>query len=234
MDDVEGLARAFSGASQVLLISSATHGEAALRQHRNAIEAARAAGVQRIVYTSHMGSNSASNFAAMQDHAATEGILEASGLRFTSLRNGFYAASALLFMRGAIETGKFFAPKDGPVSWTTHADLAEAAAISLTEPDRLNGVTPALTGGEALDLAELAAIASDLSGQTITRVTVADEEYKSGLVSHGVPDAQAEFLLGIFAASRQGEFALVDPTLESLLGRSPVSMREVLKNHIAG
>ena len=232
-DDSQSLRTSFAGASQVLLISSATHGDDALRQHRNAIEAARTAGVRRIVYTSHMGSNPASHFAAMRDHAATEEMLRDSGLAFTSLRNGYYAASALLFMRGAKETGKFFAPEDGPVSWTTHADLSEVAALSLVEPGLLDGLTSALTGQEALDLADLAAIASDASGQTITRVTVSDEQYLASLTSHGVPESHAQFLLGIFAASRQGEFARTDPTLERLLGRSPIGMREVVGRHMS-
>ncbi len=60
------------------------------------------------------------------------------------------------------------------------------------------------------------------------RLTVTDEEYRTGLVSHGVPGPQADMLLGLFAARRQGEFAAVDPTLERLLGRPPMSMHDVL------
>ena len=92
-DDAASLAHAFEGAEQLLLVSAAATGEPALRQHRTAIDAARAAGVRRVVYTSHMGANPASPFAPMPDHAATEALLADSGLAFTALRNGFYTAS---------------------------------------------------------------------------------------------------------------------------------------------
>jgi uncharacterized protein YbjT (DUF2867 family) len=193
-----------------------------------AIQAAREAGAKLVLYTSHMGSNAASPFAPMPDHAATEALLQASGMAFTCLRNGFYAASGLMLMGGAHQTGRLIAPQDGPVSWTAHADLAEAAAIALTGEGRLDGLTPPLCVSEALDLAGIAAIASELSGRPVTRVTVTDEEWRAGLVSHGVPEPQADMFLGLVLASRQGEFAAVDPILERLLGRPPMSMRDVL------
>src|SRR4051794_10406943 len=105
-DDAGSLLDAFEGAEQVLLVSAATTGEAALRQHRTAIDAAAQAGVQRIVYTSHMGTNPASPFAPMPDHAATEAMLQESGLAFTALRNGFYASSGRMLLGRAPETGE--------------------------------------------------------------------------------------------------------------------------------
>jgi NAD(P)H dehydrogenase (quinone) len=224
-EDAASLRHAFEGASQVLIVSSGTTGEPALRHHRTAIEAAREAGVRRILYTSHMGSNAQSPFAPMPNHAATEAMLQTSGVAFTSLRNGFYVASGLQLMGRALETGKLVAPEDGPVSWTAHADLAKAAVIALTDEGRLQGITPALTGSEALDLA---AIASELTARPITRVTVSDTEYRAGLISRGAPESRADLLVGLFAASRKGEFAAVDPTLERLLGRPPMSLRDVL------
>ena len=155
-------------------------------------------------------------------------------MAFTSLRNGFYAASGLMLMGQAVATGELIAPEDGPVSWTAHADLAEAAAIVLADEGCLDGMTPPLTGPEAFDLADLAAIASQLAGRPITRVTVTDEQYRARLVTRGVPGPQADMLTGMFAASRQGEFAAVDPTLERLLGRPPMSMRDVLAASLPG
>jgi NAD(P)H dehydrogenase (quinone) len=232
-DDAASLRDAFEGASQVLIVSADSTGEAALRQHRTAIDAARAADAKRILYTSHMGSNPASPFAPMPDHAATEAVLQASGVAFTSLRNGFYAANGIMLMGQALQTGKLIAPEDGPVSWTAHADLAEVAAIALADEGRLDGLTPPLTGPEALDLAGIAAMASELTGHPITRVTVTDEQYRAGLVTRAVPGPQADMLAGLFAASRQGEFSAVDPTLERLLGRPPMSMRDVLAASLA-
>ena len=104
-DDAASLAHAFEGAEQLLLVSAAATGETALRQHRTAIDAARRAGVRRVVYTSHMGANPASAFAPMVDHAATEALLDDSGLAFTALRNGFYAASGRMLLGRAFTSG---------------------------------------------------------------------------------------------------------------------------------
>jgi uncharacterized protein YbjT (DUF2867 family) len=219
-DDAASLAHAFEGAEQLLLVSAAATGEPALRQHATAIDAARAAGVRRIVYTSHMGANPASAFAPMPDHAATEAMLEASGLAFTALRNGFYASSGRMLLGQAFETGELAAPADGPVSWTAHDDLAEAAAIVLTDEGRFEGPTPPLTGSAALDLAALAA---EALGRPIRRTVLTDAQYREAL-----PEPVAEMLLSLFAASRAGEFAAVDPTLGELLGRPPLTVRDVL------
>ncbi|RYG67337.1 SDR family oxidoreductase [bacterium] len=230
--DAASLSHAFEGASQVLIISSNSTHDAAVQHHHTAIEAAKAAGASRILYSSHMGSNPESPFPPMPDHAASEELLKNSGVAFTSLRNGFYANSGLMLMGQALETGYIFAPEDGPISWTTHADLAEAAVIALTEEGRLDGLTPALTASKALDLADIAAIASELAGRPIQRVVVSDEEYRATLITRGVPTHRADLLVGMFLASRKGEFATVDPTLENLLGRPPVSMREFLASRI--
>jgi len=154
-DDAASLAHAFEGASRVLIVSVNSHGETAVRQHRAAIEAAKAAGGRRILYTSHMGANPASSFAPMVDHAATEAALQDAGVPFTALRNGFYADSAAYLLGAALQTGELAVPEDGPVAWTTPADLAEAAAVALTE-ESFDGVTPALTASEAVDMTSLA------------------------------------------------------------------------------
>jgi NAD(P)H dehydrogenase (quinone) len=226
----ETLVSAFEGAAQVLLVSVSTAGETAVESHRTAIDAAVAAGAERVLYTSHMGADPSSAFAPMSDHAATEDVLRDRGVAFTSLRNGFYADTAgmLLSQSRAVETGELALPEDGPVAWTTHADLAEAAALALTG-NSLDGVTPALTAAEAVDMAGLAALASEMTGRPITRVVVSDADYRAGLLGHGVPDAAADMLLGMFAASRRGDFAGTDPTLAHVLGRRPTPVRDTLE-----
>jgi NAD(P)H dehydrogenase (quinone) len=221
--DPASLAHAFEGASKVLIVSTDSTGEAAVRHHRAAIEAAAAAGAKRILYTSHIGSNPSSPFPPMSDHAATEAVLRDCGIPFTALRNGFYASSAMMLLGGALETGELVAPEDGPVAWTAHADLAEAAALALTE-EGLDGVTPALTGPEAIDMAGIAAITTQLTGRPIRRVVVSDADYRAGLLAQGLPEPTADLLLGLFAASRQGQFAPADPTLARLLGRPTMTL----------
>lgn len=90
------------------------------------------------------------------------------------------------------------------MSWTAHADLAEAAAAILADEGRFEGVTPPLTGPEALTFDDLARIATEVTGRTVTRAVAPDEEFRAGLTGRGVPDELADHLLGVFEASRAG------------------------------
>lgn len=227
-NDPASLARAFAGASQVLIISANSMGETAIRLNRTAIACAVEAGARHLFYTSHMGAAPDSLFPAMITHAATETALQESGVPFTSLRNGYYASTTLLLLGNAVQTGELIAPEDGPISWTAHADLAEAAAIAMSK-GALDGITPALTGSEALDLRDIAAIAAELAGRPIRRVVVSDDAYLERLVTGGMPEAYAHFMIGIFKASRRGEFSRVDPTLAHLIGHPPTTVAGLLR-----
>ncbi|GLX69811.1 SDR family oxidoreductase [Paenibacillus glycanilyticus] len=231
-NDADSLMHAFEGASQFLIVSSDSLGETALQHHRTAIEVATKAGAKHIYYSSQMGASKASLFPPMVDHAVTEEVLRTSGVAFTSLRNGFYAGSALMMLGDALETGVLAAPEDGPVAWTTHADLAEAAAIMMSE-EGPQGITPVLTGSATVDLAGIAAMASELTGRPIRRMVITDEEYRAGLLAHGLPEERADMFVGLFLATRNGEFDRTDKTLAQLLGREPIGMKEVLKAAIA-
>lgn len=222
------LRTAFAGADQVLIVSANKLGEEARRLHQAAIEAAHAAGVRRIFYTSHMGARPDSFFEPALNHAASEAMLAAQGVAYTSLRHGFYAESALHMVGRGLREGLLRTPEDGPVSWTTRADLAEADALLLSQAGRFNGFTPPLTAAEAVTMADLAALASDITGREVKHLTVTDDEWLQDQVAHGVPAPVAALLLGSFKASRRGDFAAVDPTLEALLGRRPQPMRDVL------
>lgn len=231
-DDSESLLHAFEGASQVLIISSHSLGEVAVRQHQTAIDAAKKAGVGRLLYTSQMFSSATSHFPPMNVHAATEEMLKSSGMAFTSLRNGFYAASAMMWMGDALKTGELIAPEDAPVAWTSHSDLAEATAVILTE-QRYDGMTPHLTASEAIDMGRIASIASKVLDRPIRRIIVSDDEYRNHLMSRGLPEAMVGMLTGMFQASRQGDFSQTNPTLENLIGRSPVNFTDYLKDSIS-
>lgn len=227
--DPGSLLEAFEGAKQVFVVSSSSFGEQAVAQNVAAIDAARSVGAERIVYTSHQAAGAASRFAPMLDHAAAIEHLSTADLPFTALQHGFYASTVPMLLGDALESGEIVAPEDGPVSWTTHADLAEADAMILAEPGRFDGTTPPLTSPVMHDLEGIARILTEITGRTIRRVVAEDDEWVQGLVGHGVPQGQAEMLLGMFRASRRGEFAVVDPTLEHLLGRPAQSMRTVLE-----
>lgn len=233
-DDPQSLQQAFEGASQVLVISSnaRAYGGDTLSQHRAAIEAARTAGAGRVVYTSHMAASGSSAFVPMLDHHATEEMLRQSGLAWTALRNGFYAASGIALMGDVLETNVLEAPADGKVSWTAHADLAEAAAVILADVGRYDGPTPPLTGSQSLDLADLAQLASKLLNRPVRRQVLSDEDLRAKVAARGAPTSAADLMLGLYRASRHGEFAAVDPTLERLLARRPITMHDLIEEKV--
>ncbi len=226
--DPSTLPDAFAGATQVLIVSVNELGDAAVAQHGAAIDAARASGAERILYTSHMGARPDSPVAFAPDHAATEALLEDSGVPFTSLRNGFYANTATMLVTQALATGTLTAPADGPVNWTAPADLAEAAAVILTQPGSIDGPTPPLAASQSVDLDALAQIATRVHGRAISRVTVSADAYREGLITHGTPARYADMFLGMFQASRRGDFATDDPTLEQLIGHPTTPLADVL------
>ncbi|MGI5183501.1 NAD(P)H-binding protein [Dactylosporangium sp. CA-152071] len=226
--DPDTLQHAFEGASQVLVISASIRGAGAVAANIAAIDAARAAGAQRILYTSHQAAAKDSLFAPQLTHALTEEHLTRQGIAFTALRNGFYASTLGHYIGAALETGRLVAPQDGPVSWTDHADLAEVAAAVLAGNITLDGVTAPLTAPQALDFEAVAGILSDLTGRTIERVVVDDEAWKAAAVERGMPPQAADFTLGMFRAARRGEFAVTDPTLEAVIGQAAVPAGAVL------
>ncbi|MEU5278054.1 SDR family oxidoreductase [Streptomyces asoensis] len=228
-DDPASLVHAFEGAEQVLLVSLDRTGEECVAGHRAAIDAAVKAGVGRLLYTSQMGASHGSRFEACRDHARTEDLLAATGLPWTALRNGFYTASALLFMESGRHAGDIALPADGPVAWTSHDDLAEATAAILTDEGRFEGPTPALTGPQALDFDALAGTAAEVTGRPFTRTTVPDDTFREQALAHGAPAPMVDLMVSIFEAARNAEFSAVDPTLATLIGREPTTFRRVLE-----
>jgi uncharacterized protein YbjT (DUF2867 family) len=172
--DPDSLPAAFDGADQLLLVSSSDPHADAVSLHRTAIDAAVAAGVGRIFYTSHQGASPDTPFGPGRDHAATEKLLNESGIAWTSLRNGFYAHSLSWLLGPWRETSRITVPADGPVSWTDRADAAEAAAIILASDGAYDGPTT-ITANAAPTFEEIAGIASRLVSREIEFEVVGEE-----------------------------------------------------------
>ncbi|WIB14963.1 NAD(P)H-binding protein [Curtobacterium sp. MCPF17_050] len=231
-DDPDGLRSAFAGADQLLLVSSNDPVGDTIGQHRNAVDAAVAAGVGRVLYTSHQGAGAGSPFLPARHHAATEDMLAASGLPWTSLRNGFYAHS-IQWMTGPWQaTGVVSVPADGPVSWTAREDAAEAAAQILLAAEPLDGPVT-LTASEAPTFEDLARTAAAVSGAPVRFEVVDEDEWVARAVAGGQDERMVRFLLGMYQAAAQGRFAGTDPLLCDLLGREPATARDVLARMVA-
>lgn len=218
-DQPEALAKALAGVDVLLLISSSEVGKR-VPQHRNVIEAAKAAGVSRIAYTSVLRADS-SPLALSQDHLATEILLEESGLSHTLLRNGWYLENYASAIGGALHTGAFVgASGDGRISAAARADYAEAAAIVLTDEAHAGKVYE-LAGDDSFSLADLAAEVSRQTGRTLPYNDLPEHDYAGILESLGLPAPVAGVIAqadvgaahgGLFENGRQLSALIGHPT----------------------
>ncbi|WP_432493665.1 NAD(P)H-binding protein [Kineococcus gypseus] len=225
------LVPAFTGADQLLLVSSNDPSADAVALHTAAVDAAVRAGVGHVLYTSHQGASPGTPFGPGRDHAATEVALERSGLPWTSLRNGFYAHSLAWLAGDWRSTGAVTVPADGPVSWTAREDAAEAAAVVIARLAAGEGGLEGpltLTAGEAPTFADLADLLSEATGRRVERVLVDPEEWLAAQVGAGRPEAVARFVLGMHRAAAEGFFAGTSPLLADLLERRPATALDAL------
>jgi uncharacterized protein YbjT (DUF2867 family) len=231
----ETLPTAFAGADQLLLVSSSDPSADGVALHRTAIDAAVAAGADRLIYTSHQGAAADSPFSPGRDHAATEALLAASGLPWTSFRNGFYAHSLQWMLGPWRETGSVTVPADGPVSWTSREDEAVAQAIVLASDGGYDGPIT-LTAAEAPTFAEVTATLSEVAGRQIRFAVLDEDAWLADRVAAGQPEGAVRFLLGMYRAAAEGFFAGTDPLLGELLrdaSRSPRTVRDELEHEVA-
>jgi len=230
----ESLRHAWEGAEHLLLVSSnaAASGGDPVAQHADAIAVAKEIGVARIFYTSQVSASPASLFPPGRDHAATEALLAASGLAWTALRHGFYAQSLLAMQAQGFASGTISAPPDGPVAWTSRDDLAAADAALLAGERVIDGPTPPLTGPEALDLAAVARLASEVRGMSVSRTLISLDDLDRRARDRNLPVGARAMMRGYFLATEAGEFSEVDPALANIVGNQPARMRDFLAEHL--
>lgn len=216
-DRPETLDRAFAGAERVLLISSNALGNR-VTQHRNAVDAAKRAGVSRIAYTSVLHADT-SKLGLAEEHRQTETLIEASGLPYTLLRNGWYTENYAASIPAALQHGAFIgSAKDGRIASAARIDYAEAAAVALIE-DRATRVVHELAGDHAYTLAEFAAELSRQAARTIPYVDLAEADYRTALIGAGLPEPLATLFANSDAAAAEGALFDQSRTLSRLIGR---------------
>lgn len=220
-DQPAGLAAAFAGAEKIVLVSTDGPREVRIAQHRNAIAAARRAGVGHIVYTSFIdvAADSPAEFAAV--HRTTEADLAASGLKFTVLRNPLYADLLPMTVGAALATGVFQLPAGtGRASFVSRAELAEAAAAAVLAPALAKTVYE-LTGQATHDYSEVAAAIAKVTGKPVRYAAVSAADYTDALAGGGLPAWLAGALSTMYAAVAAGKFDRVSNDFAALVGHPP-------------
>lgn len=218
-DQPQTLLAAFAGADKVLLISSTGPDAARIAQHRAAIDAAAAVGVEVFAYTSVTRAPT-NPMGLAHVHRVTEQALAESGLPAVVLRNGWYTENHTAALPGAVARGVLAGSAgNGRIASAARADLAEAAAVVLTRGDQA-GKTYDLTGDTAWTLAELAAEAAAQSGTPLTYTNLPAEQYRQLLHQAGLPDAAVDLIVDADVQISHGALAHVTSDLATLLGRS--------------
>ncbi|MGW4042394.1 SDR family oxidoreductase [Streptomyces sp. NPDC004721] len=215
----------FSAGDKVLLISGNEFDKGRVRQHRVVIDAARAAGVALLAYTSAPGTLKA---ALADDHHGTEEALLASGVPYVLLRNGWYHENYTEQLAPVLEHGAVVhAAGEGRISSAPRAEYAAAAVAVLTGEGHENK-TYELGGDEAWSLAEYAAELSRQTGRRITSNPVTVEEYAGILTGAGLPGPLAAILAGVDASIEKGELVITSGDLSRLIGHSTSPVSEAI------
>ena len=237
-DDPQSLAAAFTGGDKMLFISTNRVGQR-MPQHRHAINAAVAAGVKHIVYTSFVGATPDNPSVAVADHRGTESLLRACGVHWTALRNSQYSdaiveAIAPLVLR----TGCWQASAaDGRLAHVTRQDCIDCAVSVMATPGHEDTVYN-VTGPELLSMRDCAKILADVAGAPIQYVVVSDEDMYTYFDSLGIPRAAiddnvvdgvpwcSDDMVSFERTIREGYFAIISNDVETLTGHEPQGLRD--------
>ncbi|WP_445442737.1 NAD(P)H-binding protein [Clavibacter sp. km1a] len=230
--DAESVTAAIQPGDTLVLVSGSEVGQR-VPQHTTAIEAATAAGVGRILYTSVLRASTTELFIA-GEHKATEEVLAASGVPVTLLRNGWYTENYAATVDAVTQSGALLTSAgDGVVASATIADFAEGIAVAAMD-DALAGQTLELAGDERWTQDDLAQAISGIIGQPVPVSRVDSAEHARILGDAGLDEGTIGFVVGLDAATAAGQLDDETGDLSRLLGRPTTSLAEGLRRAVPG
>ena len=227
-DQADTLVKAFQGADKLLLISASEIGRR-LPQHRAAIDAAKKAGVGLLAYTSILRADT-SPLPLAAEHKATEALIQASGIPSVVLRNGWYAENYLASVPAALQYGVLLGSAgEGHIASAARLDYAEAAAAVLTKSNQA-GLVYELAGDESYTLAEFAQEIARQFGKNVAYQNLPEAEFKSALVSAGLPESIATLLSESDVGASKGGLFDNSRQLSQLIGRPTTPIATQVKS----
>lgn len=225
--DEVALTAALQGIDKLLLLSSSEVGQRA-PQHRNVVNAAKAAHVKFIAYTSLLHADT-SPLGLADEHVATEKMLAESGIAYALLRNGWYTENYLASAPAALEHGVFIgAAGEGKIASATRADYAAAAARVISE-DGHSGKTYELAGDAGWTLSQLAAELAKQSGKKVVYQNLSEADFAAALKGVGLPAGLADMLADSDTGASKGGLFDDSHTLSKLIGRPTTSLADSVK-----
>lgn len=210
---------------QTLLLVSAGESSDRVEQHAAIIDAAGAAGVEHIVYTSFVGAAADAEFTLARDHGATEELLKRSGVATTMLRDSFYIDVLPDFAVDGVISGP---AGSGRVAAVAIADVARVAAKVLADPAAHRGTVYELTGPTAVTLAEAAEAITRATGSPTRFHDETIEEAYAARASYGAPDWEVDAWVSTYTAIRDGLLERVTHDVERVTGRAPLDIEAAL------
>lgn len=230
------LEEAFKGGDALLIISAPFVGEKRQRAHKNAVDAAKKAGVIRILYTSLVNAQDPENPSVEKiDHAFTEQYIEQSGLDYVFLRNSQYAEAMITIYLNSADSDGVLANNagDGKMPFISRKDCAKAAMYALVNDDLKNEIVN-VNGAESLTMSEFVAIGNEETGHNVTYKATTDEENYAVFDALGVPrttdgefqkDSPAPYssdgMVTFGQAIREGKLSTFTNDFEKLVGEKP-------------
>lgn len=218
---------ALSGIDVLFMISAKENPER-LQQHLAFIDAAKAAGVKHIVYTSFYNASPNSTFTLARDHAATEQYIKEKGLTYTFLRDNFYID---FFVDMACQYGEIKGPAgNGKVSAVVRSDVANVAVEILKNPEKWANQTLNMTGPEELTLSEMTEQISHSLGKTVTYVEETVEEAYESRKIWQAEQWEYDSWVSTYTAIAKGEQAGLSDDIERVLGKASTSLAKYLRD----
>ncbi|VVS96109.1 SDR family oxidoreductase [Hoeflea sp. EC-HK425] len=227
-DDRASLEQAFQGIDRMLLISASEMGRRA-EQHKNAVDAAVAAGVGFLAYTSVLRAET-NSIGLAADHRETEAAIKASGLPHAFLRHGWYTENQTASIPPALEHGAYLgAAGDGLFSSATRQDYAEGDVAVLAADTLQSGAIYELAGDESYTMAEFVEVISSAAGKPVAYVDMSEAEFAGALESAGLPAPIAALLADSDANAAKGALKDESHTLQKLIGRPTTPWAETVR-----
>ncbi|MBI2255354.1 MAG: NAD(P)H-binding protein [Proteobacteria bacterium] len=228
------LATALQGIERLLIIpASDLRPGIRAPQHRNAVNAAKAAGVKHVIYISTAGTHRGQDL--FTSHLETEQAIYASGLAWTILRMGMYYDNLWMgSIAYALSAGAYPATAGTAEGKVARSDVAAAAAALLAAKGH-DGFLYHVTGPVALTPADVAKAIGDAFGKKVEAVIVTQDQYNGGLKAAGLPDFVVDAIGAIEAVRAKGQLDIVTHDVEHLTGRKALTLGEYLAStrHLA-
>lgn len=231
-DAPEGLVKTFEAVDKLLIISTDGDTQTRIRQHQNAIDAAKKADVKHIIYTSLSNAADSELFLA-EVHKTTEQAIIDTKIPYTFLRNNWYLENESSSIQGVLAGAPWLTSAgEGKVGWALQQDYAAAAAIVLAEGGHENKIYE--LSGKPLSQKEFASLVEEVTGKTVTVTEVDDDTYGKIMKDAGVPEPFVPFLVAIQQGIRTNNLDINSNDFEALLGRPLTPLKKGIELIVAG